>query len=228
LAFSLSHIPLILRELIARLLLPILSKQDFNEGKIQIFGRLNGILQIFSVVSAILVTYWSDILFQFVFGEKWSDAVPIFIVLYYAALFKLVGGSSATLLFSAMRTRVAFDVSVLNLVVSAPILFLTIKFSGLSGAAAGVLVSIVVVTIIMYETSIKNFCNLGFLYYLSYLSVNITSLYIIFTFWIDNSDGVMVRVLATLVSLAFAVITLPINSVLKRAFPKLLSTNSKV
>lgn len=228
LAFSLSHITLILRELIARLLLPILSKQDFKEGKIQIFGRLNGILQIFSVVSAILITYWSDILFQFVFGEKWSDAVPIFIVLCYAALFKLVGGASATLLFSAMRTRVAFDVSVLNLVVSVPILFLTIKSSGLSGAATGVLVSIVVVTIIMYETSIKNFCNLGFLYYLSYLSVNITSLYIIFTFWIDNSDGVMVRVLATLVSLAFAVITLPINSVLKRAFPKLLSTNSKV
>jgi len=228
LAFTLSHTPFILRELIARFLLPIFSKQDCNEKKIQIFGKLNGILQIFSVLSAILVTYWSDVLFQLVFGEKWSDAVPIFVVLYYAALYKLVGGFSVTLLSSVMRTRVAFDVSVLNLVVSVPILFLTIKFSGLSGAAIGVLVSIVVVTIIMYETSVKNFCNFGFLYYLSYLSVNFTSLYIIFTFWIDNSDGVMVRVLATLVSLAFAVITLPINSVLKRAFPKLLSTNSKV
>jgi len=218
LAFSLSHILLILRELIARLLLPILSKKSSNEGKIQIFHKLNGILQILGVVSAIFVTYWSDSLFQFVLGEKWLDAVPIFIVLYYAAVFKLVGGSSATLLFSVMRTRVAFDVSIINLVIFVPVIFLAIKFSGLSGAATGVLVSIVLVNIIMYETSVRNFCNFGFLHYLSYLSVNITSLYIIWAFWIDNSDGVMVRVIATFVSLAFAVITLPINSVLKRVF----------
>lgn len=217
LAFTLSHTPLILRELLSRLMLPILSKQSSKESKLLIYDKLNGVIQILGVLSAIFVTYWSDTLFQLVFGEKWLEAVPIFIVLFYAAIFKLIGGSPAPLLLSAMRTKHAFYVPIINILIFVPIMFVAIKFGGLSGSAMGVLISVLLLTIIVFETFVRKFTNMGFLYYFSYISVNILSLHAISVFLIDNSDGVMLKVLGTFVSLAFAIISLPINEVLKRA-----------
>mgnify|MGYP003340473698 CR=1 FL=1 len=112
LAFSLSHMLIILRELISKLLLPILAIQDSDKSKISIFEKLNAYIQLFGVLSSILVTFWIDEVFYFILGEKWMDAVPIFIVLYYAAVFKLIAGASASLLFSVARTRIAFDISI--------------------------------------------------------------------------------------------------------------------
>ena len=69
LAFSLSHILVILRELISRLLLPILSKQDNDKSKILIFEKLNAYLQVFGALSCIAITFWSDIVLNLILGE---------------------------------------------------------------------------------------------------------------------------------------------------------------
>ena len=222
LAFSLSHIPVIFRELLARLLLPILSKQDSDKAKIFIFDKLNGILQIVCVLSAIFITYWSQFFFDFVVGEKWAEAVPIFIVLFYAAIFKLVGGTSATLLFSAMKTRIAFDISVVGLFILVPFMYIGITYGGLTGAAISVLASTILVTIIAFETAVKGYCNQGFFYYHSYLLINVVACYLVMVFIISPSDDILNRLLASLFSIIFAIIMVPINNVLKRA----ISSNS--
>ena len=47
LAFSLGHMPIIFRELIARLTLPILAMQDSIPAKIKVFDKINGIYNYF-------------------------------------------------------------------------------------------------------------------------------------------------------------------------------------
>ena len=218
LAFSLSHLLIVFRELIARFILPLLAKEDFDEGKLLIFGKLNGVLQILGVFSAIFITYWSEYVFKVIFTEKWIESVPIFILLYYAALYKLIGGVSSSLLFSAMKTRIALNTSVVNLFILAPIIFIAIKYGGLTGAAAGVLISTILLTIYVFETAVRQFCNLGFLYYFSYLSINIALLLFVYIFTIEVYDGIRIRTFYTFVSVLFAIITMPINKVLKRIF----------
>jgi lipopolysaccharide exporter len=220
LAFSLSHIPVISRELIARLILPILAMQDSISAKVKVFDKLNGILQLLSVISAVFVFYWSDILIDFVLGEKWSEIAPLLIILYFAALVKLVGGSCASLLFSGMETRIAFDISWMNLVFLSPIMFLAIKFGGLNGAAVAVLIVSFLVNIFCYETAVRKFCNSGYWYYLGYLTINIASLLLILFLFEDYLVGVEFKLLGTALSLGIAFICLPVNNILKRFFSK--------
>ena len=220
LAFSLSHIPVIFRELIARLILPILAMQDSISAKVKVFDKLNGILQLLSVISAVFVLYWSDILIDFVLGEKWSKITPLLIILYFAALLKLVGGSCASLLFSGMETRIAFEISLMNLAFLSPIMFLAIKFGGLNGAAVAVLIVSILLNIISYETTVRKFCNSGYWYYLGYLTINIASLLLILFLFEDDLVGMEFKLLGTAVSLGIAFISLPINNILKRFFSK--------
>ena len=218
LAFSLSHIPVIFRELIARLILPILAMQNSSSAKVKVFDKLNGLLQLLSVISAVFVVYWSDILIEFVLGEKWSEITPVFIILYLAALVKLVGGSCASLLFSGMKTRIAFDISWMNLVLLSPIMFLAIKLGGLNGAAAAVLLVSLVLNIFVYETSVRQFCNSGYWYYLGYLTINIAALLLVVILLEDNLARIEFKLLGTAASLGLAFISLPLNDILKRAF----------
>lgn len=218
LAFTFSHIPLVLREVLSRILLPILSKLSTDELKLLAYDKLNGILQVAGVIFSILLTYWSGPLFSLVLGEKWIDAVPIFIILFYAALLKLICGSVGTLLLSVMRTKQEFYVPIIYIFIFLPIMYFFIKFGGLMGAAMGVLVSIIFINVLTFETFVRNFSKKGFLYYLSYLLVNVISVYLIYHFFIDISDGYLLRLFLTLISIVFAIITLPINNILRRAF----------
>ena len=220
LAFSLSHLPIIIRELIARFILPILAMQDSISAKVKVFDKLNGILQLLSVISAVFVLYWSDILIDLVLGEKWSKITPLLIILYFAALLKLVGGSCASLLFSGMKTRIAFEISLMNLAFLSPTMFLAIKFGGLNGAAVAVLIVSVLLNIISYETTVRKFCNSGYWYYLGYLTINLASLLLILFLFEDDLVGVEFKLLGTVVSFVIAFISLPINNILKRSFSK--------
>ncbi|MDC1111517.1 oligosaccharide flippase family protein [Alphaproteobacteria bacterium] len=220
LAFSLSHIPIIIRELIARFILPILAMQDSISAKVKVFDKLNGILQLLSVISAVFVLYWSDILIDLVLGEKWSKITPLLIILYFAALFKLVGGSCASLLFSEMKTRIAFEISLMNLVFLSPIMFLAIKFGGLNGAAVAVLMVSILLNIISYETAVRKFCNFGYWYYLGYLTINIASLLLILFLFEDDLVEVEFKLLGTAISLGIVIISLPVNNILKRFLSK--------
>jgi O-antigen/teichoic acid export membrane protein len=218
LAFSLSHIPIIFRELIARLILPILAMQNSSSAKVKVYDKLNGFLQLLSVISAVFVVYWSDILIDYVLGEKWSEITPVFIILYFAALVKLVGGSCASLLFSGMKTRWLFDISWMNLVFLSPIMFLAIKLGGLNGAAAAVLFVSLVINIFVYETSVKQICNSGYWYYLGYLTINIAALLLVVILFEDDLARIEFKLLGTAASLGLAFISLPLNDILKRAF----------
>ena len=218
LSFSLSHIPVIFREVIARFILPILSLQKSNSEKVKIFDKLNGILQLLSVISAIFILYWSDILIDFVLGEKWSEITPIFTILYFAALFKFVGGSCASLLFSGMKTRVAFDIAWMNLIFLSPMMFVAIKFGGLTGAALAVFAITLVINIFVYETDVRKFCNSGYLYYLGYLTINIGVMLLVLILFEDSFTRIDFKLLGTLASLGIAFISLPINKTLKRPF----------
>jgi len=216
LAFSLSHMLIILRELISKLLLPILAIQDSDKSKISIFEKLNAYIQLFGVLSSILVTFWIDEVFYFILGEKWMDAVPIFIVLYYAAVFKLIAGASASLLFSVARTRIAFDISIISLFIFAPLMYIGIHFGGLFGASVSVLVSTILINIIAFETAVKGFASKGYLSYYAYVLINIFFLYLlVFAFNLEILT-VTSKLTYSALAIIFAFIMLPLNNVYKK------------
>lgn len=216
LAFSLSSILIVVRDVISRLILPVLSKQETNEQKIKIFDRLNGAIQLFGVFSAILVTFWSKYFFTYILGQKWEASATIFVILYYAAVFKFVGGTSVMLLFSVMKTRLALNTSLITVFLLTPVTYFAIKYGGINAVAKGVLVTTVVLWLIVFETSVRKLCGKGFCYYLSYLSVNIAILYFLSFLEINKSGGFMFSVVGTLLCVLFAVATFPINNVIKR------------
>ena len=216
-AFSLSGVILILRDITTRIMLPILSMQDSNEMKISIFDDLNGLIQLFSVFSAILVTYWSSYFFNIILGEKWTDSILLFIFLYYAAVFKLSGGLCGALLFSVMKTKVALNSSLIGLLILTPVIYITVKTGVLEYVALGVLLSSILINLIIFETSVKDLCKKGYIYYLSYISINILCLLLVTTFFKETIDQVFYSLLGTIFSILFAIFTSPINNVLKRA-----------
>ncbi len=218
LAFSFSHLLIVARDVFARYILPILSDQNSKEGKLIIFNKINGALQILGAFLAIFVTFWSDYLFTLLFSEKWLEAVPIFILLFYAALFKLIGGLSTTLLFSVMRTKIAMNISLLNLFLLVPIIIIFIQIWGLLGVASGVLVSTILLTMFIFETEFKRHFRKGFLSYLSYITLNILFLLFLTTFFEREAFELNDKIFYTFICLLFATITLPVNKVYKRVF----------
>jgi hypothetical protein len=112
---------------------------------------------------------------------------------------------------------VAFNVSVLGIVIIAPITYVAIKLGGLTLVASGVLLSTLILTVIIFETSVRRAFGVGFLHYFSYLSLNIFSLYAILFFLLNNYSDPSTRLLAFIVSVFFSIITLPINNVVDRA-----------
>ena len=216
LAFSFSHLLIVVRDLLARFVLPILSDQSSKEKKLVIFDGINGVLQITGTFLAILVTFWSDHLFTIIFSEKWLEAVPVFIFLFYAALFKLIGGLSTSLLFSIMKTAIAMNISIINLFLLVPILIIFINLWGLMGVASGVLLSTILLMIFIFETEFKKHFRKGYLSYLSYISINILFLLSFTSFITTDHYSLSEKILHTLLSIIFAIITLPINQVYKR------------
>lgn len=216
-AFSVSHILIAFREIISRFLLPALSRLHEDQQKIILFGKINAALQLLAVIVVIVVTFWSDYGFVFVFGEKWSDAVPLFIVLVYAALLKLLAGLSGPLLFSLMNTRVNLNISLLNAVILVPIVYISIIIGGLFGAVIGVLVSQIILTVYAFQTGVKNVTGLGVLSYFSYLTINIiicASLYFLALQFLGEI-GVLARVYLTLFTIVFAVVSFRWSNIFK-------------
>ncbi|MDC1525557.1 oligosaccharide flippase family protein [Gammaproteobacteria bacterium] len=216
-AFSLSSIVLVIRDVIYRLLLPILAKKPSTEERVSIFNNINGAMQIFGVLSSLIVAHFSTFFFSFVLGEKWVEAAPVFVILYFAAVHKLVHGLCAALLLSEMRSKIVFHSALFGLLILGPIVYTAIKIGGLNTVAWGVLLATLIIAIIIHETSVRKLCSAGFSYYSSYLSINLASLYVV-TILLSSTDADFpLRILAIVCSICFAVVTLPINSVFKRA-----------
>ena len=108
----------------------------------------------------------------------------------------------------------------MNLVFLSPIMFMAIKFGGLSGAAVAVLIVSFLLNIISYEITVRKFCNSGYWYYLGYLTINLASLLLILLIFQDDLVGVEFKLLGTAVSLGIAFISLPVNNILKRFLSK--------
>ena len=83
--------------------------------------------------------------------------------------------------------------------------------------ASAVLFSILIINLIVYETSIKKLSGHGFLNYFSYLSLNIFSLYLISILLLNNYPDPSTKLLAFIFSISFSIITFPINNVLQRS-----------
>ncbi len=216
-AFSLSSILLIFRDAITRLLLPILARKPSKADKIFLFKNLNGALQVAGVLSAIIITYASEFLFTNILGDKWIESAIIFVVLFFAAVYKLIGGICGALLYSVMKTKIAFNVSALSIFILLPSTYIAIKVGGLTMVASAVLFSILIINLIVYETSIKKLSGHGFLNYFSYLSLNIFSLYLISILLLNNYPDPSTKLLAFIFSISFSIITFPINNVLQRS-----------
>jgi O-antigen/teichoic acid export membrane protein len=213
LAFSASHLVLSVRTLINRMLLPLLSQTVSPEEKIELFSRLNGFLQVAVVGVAVLVSYWGGDAFVLVFGEKWSEAGQLFLVLFYAVAFKVVSGTANSLLHAFMKTGIDLNVALINGLILIPLLVVFTYFGGVLGASIAVLVSTIVMTVYVYEVYVRKVCNLGFLYFFSYLSINLVTLICINIVLSEYLDDIMIRLSATGSSILIAYLTLRMPSI---------------
>ena len=212
LAFSMSHVVLVIRTLINRILLPLLSNEVRAEKKIELFITLNGFLQIITVATVILVTYWGADLFLLIFGSKWLEATPLFIILFYAVAFKIISGTANSLLHSFMKTSIDLKVAFTNTIILIPLVAVFTYFGGVMGTSIAVLVSTVIMTIYVYEAHVRKVCNLGFKYFFSYLFINMIALVSINTIFLEYFDNLFVRTFATIVSILIAYLTLSMPS----------------
>ncbi len=209
-AFSVAMILIAFRDVVTKFLLPILAKLPSLEEKNLLFSKLNGFFQLGAVLIVIVVTFWSDYGFIYVFGRQWEESIPLFIVLVYAGLFKVMGGWTASLFFSVMNTKIQFNQTVLSGMTLFPIIYGAIKLGGLFGAAMGVLISQIIVTLYVFEAGVKKLSGFGVSYYFSYLTINIifcALLYVIAT-QSPIDLGVIPRIYLSITSLAFAALTL--------------------
>jgi O-antigen/teichoic acid export membrane protein len=216
LAFSMSHILLALRAVINRMLLPVLSNEVRPEKKIELFGALNGLLQLAVVGIIIFITYWGPDLFVLVFGSKWSEAAPLFIMLFYAVGFKVISGTANSLLHSFMKTGIDLNVALVNTVVLIPLVTIFTYFGGVQGTAIAVVISTIVMTIYVYEVYVRKLCGLGFSYFFSYLCINLFvtgSINFIFSEYLNE---VWAKLFATAVSILIAYLTLSLPSIRAR------------
>jgi len=218
LAFSMSHILLALRAVINRMLLPLLSKEVSAEKKIESFSTLNGFLQASVVGGMVFITYWGADVFVLIFGEKWSEATPLFIILFYAAAFKVISGTANTLLHSFMKTKIDLNVALVNTVVLIPLVVVFTYFGGVLGTAIAVLISTIGMTVYVYEVHVRKLCNLGFKYFFSYLSINLTALIFISFVFSEYLEDISVRFIATASSMLIAYLTLNLPSITGRKF----------
>ena len=216
LAFSTSHVVLSARALINRMLLPFLSQAVSSEEKIELFSRLNGFLQIAVVGVTVLVAYWGADAFVLVFGSKWSEAGYLFIVLFYAVAFKIISGTANSLLHSFMKTGIDLNVALTNALILIPLLVVFTHFGGVLGTSIAVLVSTIVMTVYVYEVHVRKVCNLGFLYFFSYLSINLIVLICVNFMLSEYLDDLMIRFFATASSILIAYLTLSMPSISSR------------
>ena len=217
-AFSVAMILIAFRDVAAKFLLPILAKLPSIEEKNILFSKLNGIFQLGAVLIVIAVTFWSDYGFVYIFGMQWKESIPLFIVLVYAGLYKVMGGWSASLFFSVMNTKIQFNQTLLSGMILLPVLYGCIQLAGLFGAAIGVLISQIIVTIYIFESGVKKLSGFGVSYYFSYLTINIIfcALLYIITTQSPGDLGVIPRIYLSLTSLAFAALTLWLSSLSSR------------
>lgn len=216
LAFSMSHVVLVIRTLINRILLPLLSNEVSAEKKIELFTTLNGFLQIITAATVILVTYWGADLFLLIFGSKWLEATPLFIILFYAVAFKIISGTANSLLHSFMKTSIDLKVALVNTIILIPLVAVFTYFGGVIGTSIAVLVSTILMTIYVYEAHVRKVCSLGFKYFFSYLSINIITLAFINIIFLEYFDNLFIRSFATIVSILIAYLTLSMPSIKNR------------
>ena len=184
--------------------------------KIELFSRLNGFLQITLVGITVLVSYWGPDAFVLVFGAKWSEAGNLFIILFYAVAFKFISGTANSLLYSFMKTGIDLNIAFTNAFILIPLLVLFTHFGGVLGTSIAVLVSTIVMTVYVYEVYVRKLCNRGFLYFFSYLSINLISLLCINLILSEYLDDLIIRFFATVGSILIAFMTLLIPSITSR------------
>ncbi len=216
LAFSTSHLVLSARALINRMLLPFLSQAVSLEEKIELFSRLNGFLQITLVGITVFVSYWGPDAFVLVFGAKWSEAGNLFIILFYAVAFKFISGTANSLLHSFMKTGIDLNIAFTNACILIPLLVAFTHFGGVLGTSIAVLVSTIVMTVYVYEVYVRKLCKRGFLYFFSYLSINLISLLCIKLMLSEYLDDLIIRFFTTGGSILIAYMTLLIPSISSR------------
>ena len=215
-AFSISHVALAFRAVIIKILLPALSRKKSIEDKIILFSNLNIVLQIFFVAVTIITAYWGRDIFILIFGSKWSMAAPLFVILVYAVAFKVISGTANTLLHSIMKTDIDLNVAIVNTIVLIPIVVIATYFFGVTGTASAILTSTVLMTFYVYQTHVKKVCNLGFWYFFSYLTINLTSLILVTNFFYQYLDNIVGKIIATIASSLFAYMVLKLPSLTGR------------
>ena len=210
-AFSISHTILALRAVIVRILLPALAAEEALGSKVKSFSRLNSALQIIFVAVAIIIAYWGADIFSAIFGSKWSRAAPLFVILFYAAVFKVISGTANSLLHSLMNTGIDLNVAIVNTLVLIPLVIVGTYFGGVKGTAVAVLVSTLAMTCYVYQRHVKSLCGLGFWYFFSYLLINIVILILVRFFFDESLEGLVIKITATAASFLFAYITLRLS-----------------
>ena len=167
LAFSYSHFLLALRGLLNRVLLPALSELSSLEEKNKLFLEVNQYLQAFLIFGTTFAIFWAEPAFNLILGEKWSESILLFQILFFSASIKFISGIAGPLLHSVMNTRVDLSVSLFNLFFLLPMLVGLVFYYGTLGAAISVLISSIAVFLYIFKVHIEKLTGLGWFRYVS-------------------------------------------------------------
>ncbi len=141
---------------INRALLPGFARQASDRPALR-----RALLQVVALICAIAIPVSTGLMLTahlsvpLLLGEKWLDAVPVVIVMAIYGLTNAVGSSTGTLFLALGKPRIVSNVTLLQLLLLAPALYVGVSREGAVGAAWAYVASALVVVPLSYAILVR-------------------------------------------------------------------------
>jgi len=194
LAFQTSHYFLNLRTGINKVIFPTFSRFCNEEDKFKAFHIATNIVSVLYLLLTIIILIFGKDIVLFVFGPEWAPSITVFKIFFIIVFIKATASNVGPLLHSEGITNADLKLSIVNLIMIIPSIYLGCAYFGIEGASIGVFITSVVSVVIAYKFYIQPITGNGVLYYFGRIGI-VCSLLLGILFLFDG--GFIIKLLMT-------------------------------
>lgn len=144
------------------LVLPAFSRVRADDGDLAaaLYGAVRTVALIAAPLSALALALASPLIVT-IYGDKWSGAAPVLMMLSVYGFFSVICLLLANVIVSSGRTGILFTVQAVALAALVPVMWTGVTIGGLTGVAAAHIVVILLATFPLYVFAIKRSLGAG-------------------------------------------------------------------
>ncbi|MCK4577731.1 MAG: oligosaccharide flippase family protein [Candidatus Marinimicrobia bacterium] len=148
LAFQMTHYLTRFRHVINTVLFPTFSRIGDDEIIKKIFAALSDITFILFLIPIVILFFYGETVIVFIFGDKWGPATPVFQIFTVVTAFRMIFGYWDPVVLYYGKTKIPFYMTIYGAISLTIFVSILTPRYGITGAAAGVLGSISLGTIL--------------------------------------------------------------------------------